>query len=272
MLVISRDLVLSAAEASYAANPSIGWHNLVTAANIAATSASALYPVSNLANPSTSTFMSWHSASTSNQYHTVTLDGFTEVDYLAVARHNFGSAQIVVSVEANSGAGFVEVVQEQLLADDAPVMFAFTALTPTAVRLRMQPSGTAPRAAVLYVGKLLRLPRSIRVDARHTPFEMGRVTRIVNGRSENGNFLGRIVLSEMSQSIADFEWFEPIWYRTHFHPFLQASKDTPFFFAWNPTEYVDEVGYAWMMEEPHPEIDPVTRWVAVSLKMQGIAA
>lgn len=274
MLVISRALVLAEGDESSADNGVILWDNLVTVSNIAAVSEDVSHPAINVANPATHLY--WlGGVNTGDEYLTVTTNSLEEIDGLGVARHNFGSANIVVSVEgcedlSESPQVWTEIVEERLLADDAPLLFRFTPQVLAGIRLRMQQGDDVPEAGVLYVGPMLVLERSIRIDADHTPITMGRVTKVVNGMSESGNFLGRMLINEYRESGAEFDHFTPAWYRSNFDPFIVASKQVPFFYAWNPTEYPLEVGYVWMMGDPRPEVDPVTRRIGIALKYQGI--
>lgn len=279
MIVFSTTLVLSPSDSISAAlsvnNPVIGYQNVVTPSNVFSTTAASGFPASNLGNPMT--HLKWVAGvNTGDEYITVTTGTLDDIDYLAVAKHNFGSAQCAVSVEGDVAGdspdiGFVTLVQETMLADDAPVLFRFTPQPLTNIRLRIRPGIDTPEAAVVYVGKLLVMERSIMVDVDHTPINMGRNSKIVNGKSTSGNFLGRIMLGETRESIADFDHITPAWYRSDFDPFVVASQETPFFFAWNPSEYPLEVGYCWTVDDPKPEVHPVTRRVGVKLKMQGVA-
>jgi hypothetical protein len=268
MIVISPNLVLSPVYAESAWLPAIGWQNLVTITNVAATSADADYPVTNLANPNTT--LHWESLVATEQYLTVTLSTDQAIDYLAVARHNFGTAGIICSVEgltADDGAVWEELCPEQTLADDAPVLFRFVPTVLIGVRLRLQPSGTAPEAAVMYVGKLLVCQRSVQVG--HVPLPMGRRRTMINNRSEDGEFLGTVQTGEGLSTSADLQNFEPAWFRENFKPFLDAAP--PFFFAWNPLYYPDEVGYAWLTNDPQPQLSHLVGYISVTLQMDGLA-
>ena len=125
--------------------------------------------------------------------------------------------------------------------------------------------------AVVYVGKLLIMERGIDINPTHVPLPYGRKFKIATGMSETGNFLGRIVTQEHRQTMAEFKWITPAWYRETMDPFLEACPTTPFFWAWNPDEYPEESGYGWMINEPMPETDPITRRVHVTLEFKGIA-
>lgn len=277
-VVISRNLTLgdvaSGGGIITANNPVIGYANLLTAGNVAATSAAPGFPASNLANPSTN--LRWVDATGSpaaDQYITVAVNSADQLDYLAVARHNFGSAQIPASVEGlidpeASPAVWIELVGETLLADDQPALFRFAPQALASIRLRLQPGSAAPTAAVIYTGKLLVLQRQIYVG--HTPINFGRSSKITNARSENGQFLGRIILSQMTATKVDLQNLTPNWYRSALQPFIDASREAPFFFAWRPASYPGEIGYAWMTNDPQPSNQRGNGMMQISLEMGGI--
>lgn len=251
-------------------NPLIGWRNVVTTASLAADGEDANNPAVNLANPST--FSKWIAAAAAEQFLTVTVPEGGQVDYVGVARHNFGSAQIPVSVETRAEAAddWVEVVPPALLADDAPVILAFEPQEVGHVRLRMGAGIVPPQAAVMHAGVLLVSQR--RVYVSHTPLPMGRVRNVRNGRSESGNFLGRIVTGQKLESSVELRRLTPVWVRRHLDPFLEAGANTPFFFAWRPASYPRETGYAWLTNDPRPENTGPAGLMAVTLQFGGTVA
>lgn len=275
MIVISNNIVLGAGESL--ATPIFGWRNLVTATNVSATTEHPDHPAANLANPSTA--LRWLASPGSpagDEYLTVAINSVDPVDYLAIARHNLGSASCVVSVEGASEMtgspeepDWQELVQEVMLPDDGPALFRFTPQALTHIRLKIQPGSDVPTVAVLYVGKLLVAERGIASD--HTPINFGRVEDRVNAVSENGQFLGRIILSESRQASLSFRHLTPGWYRQHMDPFIKASGEKPFFVAWKPQEFPRDVGYCWMTNQPQPIVSFDTGRIAIDLEMRGVA-
>jgi hypothetical protein len=249
-------------------NPVIGWQNLVAIGNIAADTEADGFPASNLANPSTN--LRWlGEASEADDYITVTANATEPMDYIAIARHNLGSAQIPVSVEyLSSPETWVELIAPVLLPNDGPALFRFPPQALEAIRLRLQPGSAAPTIAVVYTGALLVLQRRIYVG--HTPMPYGRQAKITNARSESGNFLGRIVLNETTRTKFDLQNLTPDWYRTVLDPFVRASKDTPFFFAWRPQSYPREVGYGWLTNDPQPSNQRLNGMMGISFELDGI--
>lgn len=255
-------------------NPIIGYDNQVTISNVSATSADVNHPASNLANNSTR--LRWQGEhSEGDQYITVTLDGLDEVDYLAIARHNMFAGQMAVSVEGlvddtSSPTLWTELVSDVILPNDGPAIFRFDPIVLQAIRFRIQssPTDTAPYIAVMYVGRLLVMQRRLYVG--HEPASYARQSKVTNGRSENGNFLGRVVLNEKVASSASFANLTPEFYRNQVDPFVIASKDQPFFFAWRPGSYPRECGFMWMTNDPRMNNQRSNGMVQTTFEMSGI--
>jgi hypothetical protein len=278
--VIAQSLVITAGvDGINADNPIIGYRTLATAANLSATSEDADFPASNLANPLTHLLWKAEVASPAvDQYITVILDTPDDVDYLAVAAHNFGSGLMTVSVEgtatdpADSPPGWTELVAEHLLTSDGPIIFRWTAQSLFAVRLRIQPSAAetplTPQAGVLYTGLLLTLQRRIYVG--HTPMPYGRQLQVANLMSVSGAFLGRIVLGRKRRSGISLQNLTPSWYRTYLDPFLVAAQEAPFFFAWRPSTYPQEAGFAWLPDDPDVSNQRSNGMMQVSMQLEGV--
>lgn len=277
--IISSGLVVSAVSNDINADsPIVGYQNLITAGNVAATTQASDFPASNLAN--VITHLLWKAAAVGQQYVTVVLNSEEQVDYLAVAAHNFGTGIMVVSVEGNSGDGvsspqddWFTLVDEQLLATDGPIIFKFTPQALHAIRLKIQSSRAATplvaQAGVMYVGKLLYLQR--RVYVGHTPMPMGRRLLVSNLVSVSGAFMGRIVNGQTRMTTVDLQNLTPDWYRAYMEPFLLAAQESPFFFGWRPATYPTEAGFGWLTGDPIPANQRTNGMMQVSFDMAGIA-
>lgn len=260
--------------------PIFGWNNLLSEGTLEATSEDADFPASNLLNSSTA--LRWkaeaiESPPTVDQYLTVTFAEAQELDYLAIAVHNFGTWQNILSVEGfddiASPAFSQELVEEHLVANDNPIIFRFAPTILGGIRLRIQASPLAdpdtPFISVMHVGKLLVMPRGTHQD--HTPINLFPQANVMTGKSETGNFLGRVVLSESRSTNIAFNRLTSAWYRTYMAPFIAASKSDPFFFAHMPQTFPADVGYCWMTNDPQPARHFDTGTMALSLQMGGIA-
>ncbi|MFZ5736306.1 MAG: hypothetical protein ACOY6K_05425 [Pseudomonadota bacterium] len=269
MLVISSNLVIAdASDGLSLDHPVIGWRNVVTIAGVTADSELPAYPATNLANPATN--LRWQAADIGEHFVVITTNEVDAIDYVAVAKHNFATAEIPVSIEGFIDGEWVQIVDEVMLPDDGPALFRFVAQSLSQVRIRMQEGIAAPRAAVVYCGKLLVLERKIWVG--HTPMPHGRRVSIVNNVSETGEYLGAVVLGAWRETSVPLSLISPAWYRAKMDAFLAAAVTrTPFFFAWRPQSYPREVGYGWLMEEPKPAPVGPSNLLALDLKISGVA-
>ena len=274
MIVIAPTLSLTEPFQFTLDHPVIGYDNAVTVINIAASSQLAANPAVNMANPAT--HLKWKATAAAAQ--TVTVNQLPEqfFDYVGIARHNLGTAQCPVTVlGADTVDGFgapifdEALVPEQLLPNDAPALFRFTRAGLIAIRLAIGAGSAAPEIAVLYVGELLTLQRKLYVG--HTPITMGREVQVTNGRSESGQYLGRVITGETRASAIQLLNLTPDWFRQYMDPFIVASAEQPFFFAWRPQSYPQEVGFAWVNSNPRPVNQLPNGMMAVDLSISGIS-
>lgn len=267
MLYLGRNFVLAAVDV--ADHPLIGIDNVVTVSNIAADSEATGSPATNLANPAT--HLKWVSGSTSDQSITLTLDGLTEVGFVGIAGHNFGTIGATVQIDADIAAVATDLTDDMIPGDDSPLMFWIRPnVQPTELRINLSTLGDEPFAAVVYVGVPLSMERRIYSD--HTPINQAREIDVSNGRSESGEFLGRVILGEGRKTTAPFKLFTPAWVRENLLGFIDDAKSLPFFFAWRPSTYPEEVGYVWLSNDPKPK--PVLgdgQLLAFDLDLEGIA-
>lgn len=274
-VVISSSLVLSSVptDGANANNPIVGWQNLATVANLSADTETIADPAANLANPST--YLRWIAANASAQHITVAHNAVDAIDYVGIAGHNFGSGQIPVSIEGDDGGGFDELVAPIMPADDGPLMFRFSPVSLEAVRVRLQAGLVPPTAAVVYVGRLLVLPRRIYVG--HSPLKFSETDNTVTGLSETGQFLGRLILGSHVEGAIQQSNVEPDTYRSTsvavgIEPWRKAAKRRPFFFAWRPGDYPAEAAYCWTAGTMRPANQLPNGMMQFSLQVQGIAA
>lgn len=252
-------------------NPVIGYDNLLTSSNVTTTTEDASHPAAYLANPSTALYwLGEETSPSSDEYITIALETEQLVDYVAIARHNFGTAEIEVSVEVLGGSPetWDEIVSGAVPSDDTPLVFRIEPQAIRSVRIRLLPGLEAPRAAVIYTGTLLTLQRRIYVG--HTPITLGRKSDVVTGMSESGNFLGRIILNETNETSFSLENLTPDWYRTYFDPFVEAAISKPFFVAWRPDSYPNEVGFVWCTDDIAPDNSAPNGMMSVGFKVRGV--
>lgn len=272
MIVISSSLVLgvpasASSDAIDGRNPRIGWHNLVTADNIAADHETADEPATNLANPAT--YLYWRGTTTTLQAVTVMLDTAHMVNYFGIAKHNLGSIGASVSIQySTDGGAWFDASTPVVPNNDAVMIVEFPPVFARWWRLLIIPGSAPPAIAVWYFGEILALQRRIYVG--HTPFPYGHNTTVSNGRSESGQFLGRVLRREFFESKVDMGNLTPLWYRTYMEPFVIAARTTPFFWSWRPSRYPNECGFAWLTDDLRVSNQRPNGMMEMSFSMQGV--
>lgn len=251
--------------------PIIGYKNQVTTTNVAPTTEADGYPITNVANPATHQF--WKAGQNLTGGEIIDITGLSgTINYVGIAGHNFGSAGIGFYIETIGVSPTIPLLDPDYVTvfDDSPLIARFTAGTYSGIRMFLNSTSAIPQMAVLYIGQLLALERGIKVDVTHVPITFGRRSNVVNGMSETGNFLGRVVLGDYRQSKAEFFGFTPTFYRNSMDAFIDAAREKPFFWAWAPEDYPHETGYVWLTNDAHPEVSPDHRRIAITLEMNGI--
>ena len=267
MLINASTIVLTAPDANA---PLFAAHNLVAVSNVSASSTTdADFPVTNLGNPNTN--LRWQASASGARTITVAHSYAGLCDYVGIAGHNFGTAGITVSIVAvNPDTSTTVLIPPFQPADNTPILLRFDPRIMTSVQIGLGAGSAAARMAVLYTGKMVVSER--RVYVGHTPITMGRATKVVSGRSENGNFLGRIITQESVSSEIKLQNLHAAWYRTYFDPFLRSVAGAPFFFAWRPASYPTEVGFVWLTGDPRPMNAKSNGMMDVDLSFAGIIA
>ena len=84
--------------------------------------------------------------------------------------------------------------------------------------------------------------------------------------------MGRIVKATTYKSRVKVDHMTKDWYRSTFDAFVQASKETPFFYAWRLTDYATEIGYCWVTGGvPVPDNTGPNGMMGVSFDISGLA-
>lgn len=248
-------------------NPWVGYHTVLTVGNVSADQEDPEFPVSNLSNVSTAE--KWKGLTTGAQSVTINEGALEECDYFALAKHNLGSsgAQVTLQV-SDDGVTWVDASETIAPGNDFAIMSRFEALTSAFWRLAILPGTEPPQITVVYLGKLLVMQRSLYVG--HTPLTLGRSQNVTVGRSEDGQFLGLYLRSTTLVSTADFKNLTPGWYRNLFDPLAASMASRPFFWAWRPASYPEEVGYAWSKGGVSVSNQSPNGLMQVSFPMEGV--
>lgn len=240
--------------------PRIGYDNVVTEANVLASTSLAGFPAESVGN--SFTFELWKP---SELPASIDIDAGSPVtaDYVAFGAHNLTGCRITLSYSTD-GVTFADAVEAVVVRNRAG-MLLFEPVTARYWRLdilgwassatlsldfvnREYRVGAFSEAqdtylGVLYLGRALQMERGIYQG--HTPGEFARNDQIRPSVSEGGQWLGRTVVRKGYQTEYSFSNLRADWVRSTLAPFLDAAVTEPFFVAWRPETKAGEVLFGW---------------------------
>jgi hypothetical protein len=266
-VIISSDLIIADLNGSVVPlkNSRIGHQTYTRTGSVVASSSQTGFPAAAAKNPLTYEF--WRPVSLPATWR-LDIGSAQEVDYVGIAAHSLGSTGCTVHVEYSTNDSTWTTVSSLLAGQDGPIMFLFMPITARYWRIRITGS-TIPSVGVVYIGKALAMQRPI--YSGHTPITLSRVTEMRPNKSEGGQWLGRSIIRRGSQTQAEYRHLEASWVRTHFDKFIKDATRYPYFFAWRPSTYPEDVGYVWTSDDITPSNMGVRDYMSVSWAMEGIA-
>lgn len=187
-----------------------------------------------------------------------------EMNYIGIGAHTLSGFAVKVEISLN-GADYTEVA-EFISSTNNAIMVLFEKTEMKYVRITITGSGTA-EIGVVYFGEVLVMQRSL--YGGHTPILLGRETEITPHISDEGEFLGTTVVRRALKSNYNFSNLTASWIRETFDAFIQHARTEPFFIAWKPDTYLNEVVYGWCGADIKPSNMGKRDFMSVSFEVRG---
>lgn len=270
-IYISNSLYISGAlgDDYNANNPVIGYHSVLLPSDITAPDSISARPAVNAWTPDTAQV--WEGEGYQGvpaQYEAhLQLENSANatVNYIGIARHNFGSAQLPYTIQRsdNGGALWYDVTVERLPANNDAIIHYFDDVNSGLFRIRFRKFGSdidAPIVGHVKLGEALVLQRRIYVG--HAPASIAKKVKRSTYGSENGQYLGQVIQRTYLTTSIEQENNSPDFVREYIVPFInhvngqvvvEDTAPSTFFFAWRPEDYPNEVVYGWTRDNISPE-------------------
>ena len=268
---ISDDLVTAlAAEPGDFINPNsprIGIENLSNKSNITTLSTTlATNPGWLTATPSTAE--RWKSGAAT--YHVWIAEiGGQVFDYVGIAAHRGLVGQTIEIAYKVGAAASVIIYGPKMVTRQEPIFIIVPPVGADQVFVRIYGLIAFEfEIGIINVGNTVALPRNIYVD--HTPINLGRKTSRLVSNSDNGQFLGQISLKSSTQSAVAMSNIPPDYYRTTIYERFSLPAETlPFFWAWRPYSYPNEVGFCWLNDDVNVNNSMANGYMSMNFSMTG---
>lgn len=249
----------------------IGYDNFVPTSTVTFSSEQAEYPADAIQRETT--FERWQPTGTTSEYLVIDqgASGVGAASYLGIAAHTLGSAGATVEIAHSVDNSSYTVVETLEPANNGAIMFIFPEVESRYWRVRVVTASFAPEIGVVYIGSVLEMQRPI--YGGHSPITLSRQTERRPTKSQKGQWLGVSLVRHGLQSSYNWKHLTAAWYRSTFDPFVQAARSKPFFIAWRPADYPQEVVYGWL--PPSNDIQPSNMGIRdlmdVSMSVEGYA-
>lgn len=270
-VVISPDLVLVPTDppVQNLNHARIGINRITTRSNLIASTASEPgFPAISVTNPLT--YESWKPLSFPVIQHSLTFDAgkSVSVDYLGIAAHNLGTNGVTVALLSSpDGIVFTKEI-EFVPGSDRAIMALLVLKERRFWRVTLDNVVFGTFLSVVYIGRALEMERAI--YGGHSPILLSRVTSLRPNISETGQWLGRSIIRKGFRTEFSWKHLTPDWYRNNFDPFVQLARRRPFFIAWRPARFPDEVAYAWTTADIKPTNMGLAALMEVSMSVEGL--
>lgn len=149
---------------------------------------------------------------------------------------------------------------------NAPVMILFELIAARYWRVLFD--NEKPKINVIYFGEVLEMQRGL--YGGHSPITLSRSTQIRPNVSNKGQWLGRSIIRNSLNTSFSWKNLTADWYRENFDLFVLSARRYPFFIAWRPHEYPEEIGYCWTQNDIIPSNTGVKDFMQVSVDVSGI--
>lgn len=200
----------------------------------------------------------------------IDLGSLQNVDYIGIAGHTIGSSDASCLVETSpDDAAWTTFAADVSPSDDSSLLFLDDVVNCKYIRITLTGAGAVPKIGVAYIGVALVMQREVTASGFKPP-TLSRQTETNNAMSRGGQFLGQNIRSMGITSSANFQHLDDSWYRTSFDPFVKHARRYPYFFAWFPEDFPEEIGYVWTPEDIAGSYMGLIDLMQVSWNMNGI--
>lgn len=236
----------------------IGYRSIIPDSEYTATVGSPGFPFLSALNPAT--YESWRPTSPA----VVNIDAGepVPVDYIAMQQSGISLLTVEYS---NDDIDYVEAISYSPGGDGATMgLFPVT----TARYWRITIAGSSLRIIKLNLGRALAMQRAMYQG--HSPINLSRITAVRPSVSETGQFLGSVEQRLGTATRASWDNLSAQWYRDNFDPFVAyGPRVFPFFFAWRPETFPDEVAYCWATNDIQPVNSGPRDLMTVDMDLEG---
>jgi hypothetical protein len=186
-------------------------------------------------------------------------------NYCCIAGKTSG---VTITVQYFTGSTWVALSPATAMTDNSAIMFIFAATSASRWRINITAGGTLAEIAVVKFGLALQLERPI--FGGHAPILFSRQTVMKMNESETGEYLGRSKWRTYLETTYSWQNLSASWIGANWPSLQRAVETEPFFIAWRPSGYPDQVAFGRAMGVPIPSNSGTRDLMSVELQMRAL--
>jgi hypothetical protein len=181
-------------------------------------------------------------------YLNLVLAAAESLNSYGIYKHNLGTLGATVKLQYSSdGITYSDLTgSEKIVAEDKAIFFIGP--NQTAVYWRLHITGVAA-GATMRIGQAF-ISNSLRMfsppEPGFTPPELALNSKYISNRADGGDFLGRSLVRRGSKMEFTNSIVSKDWVRSNWKDVMRAIEKTPFYYAWDSSNYPDEVAYCYI--------------------------
>ncbi len=190
----------------------------------------------------------WRATTANDITLTLTLPAAESLNSYAVYKHNLGDIGATIKLQHSSdGAAWTDLTgSEKVVADNKAIFFIGTPQTALFWRLHITgiDAGETLIIGQAFIGSALQMFSP--PEPGFTPPELAINNDYITSRADGGDFLGRSLIRKGSKMAFSNSIVHRDWVRANWQAAMAAIEKTPFYYAWDSTNYPAEVAYCYI--------------------------
>ena len=190
----------------------------------------------------------WKATTANDITLALTLPTSESLNSYAVYKHNLGDIGATIKLQYSSdGATWSDLPgSEKIVADNKAIFFIGTAQSAKFWRLHI--TGTDAGETLIigqaFIGNALQMFSP--PEPGFTPPELALNNDYITSRADGGDFLGRSLIRKGSKMSFANSIVHKDWVRANWQDVMAAIEKTPFYYAWDATNYPTEVAFCYI--------------------------
>ena len=213
----------------------------------------------------------WRATTINDITLAVTLVAAQSLNSYAVYKHNLGDIGATIKLQHSSnGSAWTDLTgSEKVVANNKAIFFIGTPQTAKFWRIHISGLGASDTLIIgqAFIGSSLLMFSP--PEPGFTPPELALNNDYITSRADGGDFLGRSLIRKGSKMSFVNSIVHRDWIRDNWQDVMVAIEKTPFYYAWDSTNYAAEVAYCYI--DKKIQIPRYVNSAYFSLNLQFIA-